>query len=117
MPLLVQRHVIAMAHRKKALFCLKADGVSILKRSHSYHCQVQHQLCVTGVQWADFVLWTPTEMIIERIKYDEPFVMANLVKLKAFYFDQLLPALFSTRLSASYARCSMMMSPCNLHKD
>ena len=77
---------IAMASQKP-LFCLKADGVSILKRSHSYHCQVQHQLCVTGVQWADFVLWTPTEMFIERIKYDEPFMMANLVELKAFYFD------------------------------
>ena len=33
------------------------------------------------------MLWTPAEMLIERIKYEEPFMMANLVKLKALYFD------------------------------
>ena len=71
------------------------DSVFTLKYSHSYYYQAQHQLCVTGVQWADFVLWTPAEIFIELIKYNEPFMMASLVKLKALFFDHFLPAIFS----------------------
>ena len=55
-------------------FCMtKIDGEWSLKRDHSYFFQVQTQLQVCRLSYADFVLWTETGTIIERIYVDPSF--------------------------------------------
>ena len=55
-------------------FCMtKIDGEWSLKRDHSYFFQVQTQLQVCRLPYADFVLWTETGIIIERIYVDPSF--------------------------------------------
>ena len=82
------------ANSKPSFFLEHQDGVLRLKRTHAYHYQVQFQLLVTGLDWADFVVWTPTEMHVERIAKQEGFNEECLPKVKT-YFDWLLPALFA----------------------
>ena len=38
-------------------------------------------------------VWTRKEVFIQQIDYDKKFVQDCMSKLKAFYFDELLPAL------------------------
>ena len=51
------------------------DGGLHLKKSHSYHTQVQVelQLHVTGFRFAHFVVWTEKGMHIETIVRDDEF--------------------------------------------
>jgi len=80
----------------KSSFFLKRDGESLtLKRSHKYYFQVQFQMLVTGFKWADFVVWCPSCLFRERIAADAEFVEKNLPRLKAFYFNHYLPALYA----------------------
>ena len=51
-------------------------------------------MAVTGCKWANFVVWTPRELFIERIQQADTFDRM-LPKLKTFYFEHLLPALYS----------------------
>ena len=44
-----------------------------LKRSHSYFCQVQGQMAITGRCRCDFVTYTERGINVERIHYDEDF--------------------------------------------
>ena len=46
---------------------------------------------ITGYEWADFVVWTLSELHIERITKEEGSNEECLPKVKAFYFDYMLP--------------------------
>lgn len=54
--------------------CLEqfADSAQ-LKRSHAYFQQVQLQLNVCERQYCDFLLWTPSDIFMERITIDMSF--------------------------------------------
>ena len=80
-------------------FCLSVIGEGLsLKTSHTYYYQVQQQMHVTNCEWADFVVWTLKEMFAQRIARDRSFSQNILPKLQDFYFEHLLPALFSEHL-------------------
>ena len=42
---------------------------------------------------AFFGVWTRKEVFIQQIEYNKKFVQDCMSKLKAFYFDEVLPAL------------------------
>ena len=44
--------------------------------------QVQGLCGILGYQWADFVVWTPSDMQVQRVAFDE-----------RYWLTQLLPAL------------------------
>ena len=50
---------------------------------------------VTSFQWADFVVWTLTEMFVERVVHPSGFAEQQLEKLKYFYLEHLLPVLYA----------------------
>ena len=59
-------------------FCLKATAKGLqLKRPRAYYSQVQMQLTVTQMKWADFVVFTSngssSSMHVERVHYDDGF--------------------------------------------
>ena len=86
---------------EKRSFCLQVDDTGhdlSLKRQHAYFYQIQLQLYVTECTWCDLVVWTPQEVFVQRIAKEEGFVEGHLPKLKKFYFDHLLPALFAESL-------------------
>ena len=63
-----------------------------LKRKHQYFYQVQTQLFVTRLLWCDFVIWTPNEICVERIYYDQQFIEEAILKARTFYFNVFLPS-------------------------
>ena len=89
----------AYIKKKKSFYlCAGPDGRPCLKRNHSYYYQIQFQLLVTNRKFCDFIVWRPREFFYERIGRDEELLTAMLPKLKAFYFDHLLPALHAELL-------------------
>jgi hypothetical protein len=57
-----------------------------------YLDQVQGIMGLMKLPWCDFVVWTPTEMQITRIPFDEHYWTTDLFPaLRAFYFDLYLP--------------------------
>ena len=47
-----------------------------------------------GLPFCDFVVWTPTELQITRVPFDEDFWTNTLLPgLHTFYFDRYVPAL------------------------
>lgn len=64
-----------------------------LKTSHSYFTQVQCQLAVTGLQHADFVVFTLKETAIVPVTFDPDLWKETVSKLEVFYRDAVLPHL------------------------
>ena len=94
---------------RSSSFCLKHDNQSFtLRQSHAYYYQVQHSLLVAGLRWADFVVWSPQELFIERIPVNDTLHNRMLDKLRIFYRQNLLPALFAEAQlqSSSDGTCS-----------
>jgi hypothetical protein len=59
-----------------------------------YYCQIVGIMANLKLSWADFVVWTPTEMTITRYQFDSEFWEKTLFpKLEHFYFNLYLPAL------------------------
>jgi len=68
-------------------FLENSDQEIKLRKTHSYYMQVQGQLMVSGCAFCDFVVYCPkdTELFIQRIYPDKPFMMKMLVKLSEFF--------------------------------
>lgn len=58
-----------------------------LKTSHSYFTQVQCQLAVTGLQRADFVVFTLEETVFVPVTFDPELWKDTLSKLERFYVE------------------------------
>ena len=52
---------------------------------------------VTGLRWCDFVLWSPLEVSVERISFDEKLWDDMLKKLGHFYRHWFLPELLLSK--------------------
>lgn len=53
-------------------FCMNFEnGKWGLKRNHTYYYQIQLQMVV---QYCDFVVWTKSEFVTERVKVDHVFL-------------------------------------------
>ena len=73
-------------------FCLsERDGTVQLKKDHAYMYQVQGQLMVTGAPFCEFVVYTKTDIHIERILPDTTFQENMLQKLSSFYKMHAVP--------------------------
>ncbi|XP_069138391.1 uncharacterized protein [Argopecten irradians] len=75
-------------------FCLEERESCVkLRENHSYYTQVQGQLLVTGAEFCDFVVFTPKETFIERIKPNQKCMSDILSKLSNIYFEHVRPFL------------------------
>lgn len=82
------------------LTCCKSSSISLpdgdalqLKRKHAHFWQVQMQMFVCQVKYADYVVWTTKEIFIERIFLDDDFCARMLLKSTHFFKRVLLPEL------------------------
>lgn len=52
---------------------------------HNYYYQVQAQIKLTGGSYADFVLWSPSELLVLRIEQDDSFIVQALDNATGFF--------------------------------
>ena len=58
-----------------------------------YYDQIQGAMALGGHAWADFCVWTPTEMEVKRYAFDEAYWSGTLYPaLEKFYFERYVPA-------------------------
>ena len=81
-----------------------------LQKKHQYYYQVQTQMFVCSLEYADFVVCTfPNDVAtinVERIYVDEDFLVESIVKAGQFYTVAILPEL----LAKWYTRSDIMPS-------
>ena len=69
------------------------EGQLELKMSHDYYYQVQGGMAVAKVKWCDFVLWSPGEISVQRIPFNEELWKKMEEKLIDFYLKWMVPEL------------------------
>ncbi|KAH9382098.1 hypothetical protein HPB48_022030 [Haemaphysalis longicornis] len=80
--------------------CVTANEGSLeLKVTHRYFSQVQTQMYVCEVKYADFVLWNEREINIQRIEQDCNFILPLVDTARTFFQNVLLPELVARRLT------------------
>lgn len=74
--------------------CLHKENELIkLKKDHSYYYQVQMQIFVTGLNYCDFVIWSPRIFFHERISPDWEFWNKNSEIAIKFHAEVIMPEL------------------------
>ena len=63
-----------------------SNGI-LLKRDHSYYCQIQGQLMITGADFCDFTVFTKKDIYVERIFPDVQY-MERMIDVLANFFMQ-----------------------------
>ena len=75
-------------------FCLEEEnGDLMLKVEHAYYYQVQLQMKICHVEYADFVLWREEDMFVQRIAIDKEFIDDAINKTVPFIKLAILPEL------------------------
>ena len=78
----------------QASFCLEEhdDGLR-LKEDHAYYYQVQLQMKMCQVDYADFVVWKEEDLFVQRIKIDKEFIDDAMERAEPFVKQGILPEL------------------------
>ena len=75
-------------------FCMtKESGQWTLKRQHAYYYQVQLQMHVCRVAYADFVVWMESEYAVECIAASNEFITSKMEATARFFTYGMLPEL------------------------
>lgn len=73
-------------------FCMtKESGQWRLRREHAYYYQVQLQMHVCKVSYADFIVWTESEYVVERIAANDEFITSKMEAVTRFFTYGILP--------------------------
>ena len=82
---------IAEACQDKNFYLTCVNGQILLKKRHPYYYQLQGIMAICNLQWIDFVVYTVTDIHIERVYFDfQNWRDTMLPKLTRFFFDYLL---------------------------
>ncbi|KAG0445365.1 hypothetical protein HPB47_016260 [Ixodes persulcatus] len=74
-----------------------SDSGPRLDRDNHYYSQVVGQMGMSGLSWADFVIYSGNFILIERIRLVQAEWDALKIKVEEFYFTTLLPYLGGSR--------------------
>ena len=81
---------------QSGFYCKESDGKLILKESHQHYAQVQGQMAIGERPWCDFVVYTPKEISVQRILFNQAYWTDKLLpKLNSFYDNCVAPELVS----------------------
>lgn len=84
--------IVEYSSQKASCLTTCEEGIC-LKKDHAYYYQMQQQMALTGTRYCDFVVWSPTELFIERITFNEEFWLLELQKSANFHKNVILPEL------------------------
>ena len=62
---IVRKYQLIMFHVLTVIF--------LLNERHRYYVQVQLQMFTLGVKYCDFIVWSPSDMIVIRVLFNENF--------------------------------------------
>ena len=82
-------------------FCLDSD--CRLRTDHVYYAQVQLQMYVCNVPYADFVVWSPIDCVVTRVLRDDVYISDMVVKLASLWETGVLPELLCRSLEVEVA--------------
>ena len=78
----------------QASFCLEEDNDSLqLKEDHTYYYQVQFQMKICQVDYADFVVWKEKDLFVQRITIEKEFIDDAMKRAEPFVKQGILPEL------------------------
>ena len=93
------RNILPSQACSDSSFCCTFDSQTasiMLKKTHSYYCQVQGQMGIGERSWCDFVIYTKRGIHVQRIWFDEAFWnLEHLPKLTSFYDNCVVPEIVS----------------------
>ena len=69
-----------------------------LKEKHKYYAQVQLQMYVCVADYVDFLVWTPVDCLIMRVKRNDDFICEMMTKLENIWIRHILPELLTRNL-------------------
>ncbi len=75
------------------------NNKATLSKTHKYYSQVQCQMAVSHVSEADFVIWTPRDILVIPVAYDPDHWHKLLAAAISFFYQHLGPALLQAALS------------------
>lgn len=64
-------------------------------KNHAHYYQMHLQMFVTNLPYCDFVIWSKTELFLERIFFDNGFFQENFIKAKIFHERVIIPELLA----------------------
>ena len=77
---------------------LDDKGIYFLREEHQYFHQVQLEISVTEVSYCDFMVWTPSEVIVIRIEPNISFMETLTEKCDKFWDSFILRELVTREL-------------------
>lgn len=81
-----------------------------LNQNHPYYTQIQMQMHVARVEYADFFVWTPIDCILTRVDRDDVYIGDMIKKLETFWKRCILPELLTRKLQREGV-CAVYTSP------
>ncbi|XP_065664036.1 uncharacterized protein LOC101237261 isoform X2 [Hydra vulgaris] len=84
-----------------SFYVFEDNNLYFLKKDHKYYFQVQLEIRVTLSQYCDFMIWTPTEFLVIRIKPEVDFIDEVLKKVTMFWEQEILPELLTQRIETT----------------
>ena len=99
-------------------FCLEKDNSGLrLKIDHAYYYQVQLQMKICQVEYADFVLWREEEMFFHRIVMDREFIDDAINHAESFIKLAILPELVGKWFTKQNVTLNEHQTPQQLDHD
>lgn len=78
------------------------DNELILDAKHPYYYQLQGQMHICKMQYADLVVWTTKECAVVRVQYDRDFCLAMCQKLTEVFKAVILPCLLTDDVNVHF---------------
>jgi hypothetical protein len=87
----------SVAQEGKSLWTLDyVDNVSLqLKENHIYFYQIQLQMLCAGVEFCDFIVWTPNEHLMLRCARNIDLCNEMMEKTRDYFYNAIMPELLS----------------------
>ena len=82
-------------HYSEVEFLHKVDDIVQLKTTHPYYTQILMQMAIAKAAQGYFVTWSPTDAVIQKIKFDSKHWSIIQANLSLFYKKYILPCLLN----------------------
>lgn len=87
-----------LPHIAAADYIYKKDGIYKLKRETKWNYQIQGEMALSRVKYADLVIYTNKGTMVIDVPLDVKLWDDILVKLNKFYFKFMIPELLTQRI-------------------
>ena len=87
-------------------YFVKEHGQFKLKQNHPYYSQIQCEMGVTNHKWADFVVYSPKGIFVQRISYNDDRWLQLIENAEHFFRQYVSPSLITEIVLANHIVCN-----------